>query len=154
MGVPPRGRSRPAAEIITIWNFVQGLELLPEEGLDSAMAEKNTFERDSINITDIPEFGIVVFSFLLHFVWEFIQAPAYAGMIELNHWEGIKLCTSATFGDVGFASTAYWLTSLASKNRHWIFDVSASHWQLLLFLAVGLGLTMGFEYNYTNISLR
>ena len=96
--------------------------------------KKNTFERDSINITDIPEFGIVVFSFLLHFVWEFIQAPAYAGMIELNHWEGIKLCTSATFGDVGFDLTA--------------------HWQLLLFLAVGLGLTMGFEYNYTNISLR
>lgn len=111
-------------------------------------------ERESINITDFPEFGIVTFSFFLHFVWEFIQAPTYAGMIELNHWDGIKLCTSATFGDVGFALTAYWLTSVMARSRHWIFDTSASHWQLLLFLAVGLGLTIGFEYYYTNISLR
>jgi len=130
------------------------LSFLPEEGLDRTMAKNNMFERESTNITDLPEFGIVTFSFLLHFVWEFIQAPTYAGMIELNHWDGIKLCTSATFGDVGFALTAYWVTSLASKNRYWIFDSTASPWHLLLFLAIGLGLTVGFEYYYTNISLR
>lgn len=118
------------------------------------MAERNTFTRNSIDITDIPEFGIVVFSFLLHFVWEFIQAPTYAGMIEMNHWDGIKLCTSATFGDVGFALTAFWLTSVASRNRQWVFEESLMRWPLVLFLAVGLGLTVGFEYYYTNISLR
>lgn len=103
-------------------------------------------------MTKLPEFSIIVFSFLLHFVWEFWQAPTYTGMIELNHWDGIKLCTSATFGDVGFAMTAFWLTSLLAKNRLWFLKPSTS--QMLLFIGVGIALTVGFEYYYTNISLR
>lgn len=103
-------------------------------------------------LVELPEFSIAVFSFLLHFVWEFLQAPTYAGMAEMKHWEGIKLCTSATFGDVGFALMAFWATSLLARSRFWIFDPAAM--QVLLFLAVGLGLTVGFEYYYTNISLR
>ena len=43
-------------------------------------------------ITRQPEFGIVIFSFLLHFVWEYLQAPTYAEMMNLPHWEGVKLC--------------------------------------------------------------
>lgn len=100
----------------------------------------------------MPEFGVVVFSFLLHFVWEFVQAPTYAGMVEMNHWDGIKLCMSATFGDVGFALTAFWTTAVAARSRHWIFQ--PLRWQILLFLAIGLGLTVGFEYYYTQITLR
>lgn len=100
----------------------------------------------------LPEFSIIVFSFLLHFVWEFWQAPTYAGMIELNHWEGIKLCSSATFGDVGFALTAFWITSAAARTRYWV--VKPAPWQVVLFLAVGIALTVGFEYYYTNITLR
>jgi len=103
-------------------------------------------------ITASPEFNVAVFSFLLNFVWEYIQAPTYAGMIEMNHWDGIKLCTSATFGDVGFALTAFWITSLASRSRQWIFEPRA--WQLLVFLGIGVGLTIGFEFYYTTISLR
>mgnify|MGYP003676764134 CR=1 FL=1 len=67
-------------------------------------------------MTRLPEFALIVFSFLLHFVWEFWQAPTYAGMIELNHWDGIKLCSSATFGDVGFALTAFWITSAGAQG--------------------------------------
>lgn len=103
-------------------------------------------------MTKLPEFSIIVFSFLLHFVWEFWQAPTYTGMIELNHWDGIKLCTSATFGDVGFAMTAFWLTSLFARSRLWFLKPSTS--QMLLFIGVGIALTVGFEYYYTNISLR
>lgn len=103
-------------------------------------------------ITATPEFNVAVFSFLLNFVWEYIQAPTYAGMIEMNHWDGIKLCTSATFGDVGFALTAFWIASLASRSRQWIFEPKA--WQLLMFLGIGIGLTIGFEFYYTTISLR
>jgi hypothetical protein len=103
-------------------------------------------------ITNSPEFNVAVFSFLLHFVWEFIQAPTYAGMVEMNHWDGIKLCTAATFGDVGFALTAFWVTSLVARSRRWIFEPSAL--QLLVFLGVGIALTVGFEYYYTTISLR
>ncbi len=103
-------------------------------------------------ISNLPEFGIAIFSFLLHFIWEFIQAPTYTGMVEMNHWDGIKLCTSATFGDVGFALTAYWITSLSSRSRWWFVNPTA--WQMLLYIAVGIGLTIGFEFYYTTISLR
>lgn len=51
-----------------------------------------------VSVTRSPEFNIVIYSFLLHFVWEYLQAPTYAGMIEMSHWDGIKLCTGATFG--------------------------------------------------------
>lgn len=103
-------------------------------------------------ITNSPEFNIVVFSFLLHFIWEFIQAPTYAGMIDLNHWDGIKLCTSATFGDVGFALTAFWITSAIARSRSWILNPSSQ--QILVFLFIGIALTISFEYYYTQHSLR
>ena len=86
-------------------------------------------------ITAAPEFNVAIFSFLLNFVWEYIQAPTYAGMIEMNHWDGIKLCTSATFGDVGFALTAFWITSIVARSRQWIMAPSPLH--VIVFLAVG-----------------
>lgn len=100
----------------------------------------------------IPEVTVGFLSFCLHYVWEFLQVPTYAGMADLNHWEGIKICTSATIGDVGFALTAFWVTALAARSRRWI--VESKPWQLGLFMAVGIGLTVGFEYYYTEISLR
>lgn len=103
-------------------------------------------------MTRTPEFNIAVFSFVLHFVWEFVQAPTYAGMIEMNHWEGIKLCMSATFGDVGFALTAFVVTAVASRSRNWV--LKSTSWQVALFIGVGIALTVVFEYYYTNISLR
>lgn len=105
-----------------------------------------------VKMTKAPEFSIIVFSFLLHFIWEFWQVPTYAGMAELNHWDGIKLCTSATFGDVGFAMTAFCLTSYIAKNRLWFLKPSTT--QMLVYIGTGIALTVGFEYYYTNISLR
>ena len=46
----------------------------------------------------MPELAVALFSFLLHFVWEMLQVPAFAGMTEMPHWEGIRLCLSATIG--------------------------------------------------------
>ena len=99
-----------------------------------------------------PEFNIAVFSFLLHFVWEFVQAPTYAGMVEMNHWDGIKLCMSATFGDAGFAMTAFVVTSISARTRHWYRSPAAA--QYMLYIGIGIGLTVGFEYYYTQVSLR
>ena len=98
------------------------------------------------------EFNLVIYSFLLHFVWEFVQAPTYAGMIELNHWDGIKLCMSATFGDVGFTLLAYGITTFFARSRSWVLRPTPK--DILIFLSVGITLTVGFEYYYTNISLR
>lgn len=103
-------------------------------------------------LTYLPEFAIAVFSFLLHFVWEYLQAPTYEGMADLNHWEGVKLCTSATFGDVGFALSAFWLASATARSRYWFRRPSVP--ALLVFIGTGLALTIGFEYYYTNVTLR
>ena len=102
----------------------------------------------------IPELPVAMFSFLLHFVWEFLQVPTYAGMAEMRHWEGIKVCTAATFGDVGFALTAFWIASAAARNRYWIRKTTGRLVPSLTFIAVGVVLTVAFEYYYTQVSLR
>ena len=101
---------------------------------------------------EAPELPVAFFSFLLHFVWEFIQVPTYTGMAGMSHWEAIKLCMSATFGDVGFALTAFWIASIAARNRDWI--LRPTRVPVAIFVAVGIILTIGFEYYYTNVSLR
>jgi len=101
---------------------------------------------------EVPELPVAFFSFLLHFVWEFVQVPAFAGMAEMGHWEAIKLCLSASIGDVGFALTAFWAASLAVRSRDWV--LRPTRLPLGIFLAVGILLTIGFESYYTNISLR
>ncbi|WP_209427855.1 hypothetical protein [Pararhodobacter sp. SW119] len=101
---------------------------------------------------EVPELPVAFFSFLLHFVWEFVQVPVFAGMAEMGHWEAIKLCLSASIGDVGFALTAFWASSLAVRSRDWV--LRPTRLPLGLFLAVGILLTIGFEYYYTNVSLR
>ena len=104
------------------------------------------------SLWSVPEAVVGFLSFVLHFVWEFLQVPTYAGMAKLDHWEGVKVCTSATAGDVGFALLAFWTVSLLSKSRQWM--TAQLTWQVLLFLGVGIALTIGFEFYYTQISNR
>lgn len=104
------------------------------------------------SLVNAPELPVAGFSFLLHFVWEFLQVPTYAGMAEMAHWEGIKLCTSATIGDVGFALTAFWTASLVARTRHWMGNLAAL--PVLAFLGTGIALTVGFEFYYTQITQR
>lgn len=99
-----------------------------------------------------PELPIVFFSFLLHFVWEFLQVPTYAGMAEMPHWEATKLCIWATLGDVGFALTAFWVASMAVRKRDWV--LRPTRLPTAIFVVAGIILTLGFEYYYTSISLR
>lgn len=105
-----------------------------------------------MKISRQPEFWIILFSFLLHFVWEFLQVPTYAGMAELPHWEGVLICVFATLGDVGFALVAFWIASLAGNTRLWIMRPGVV--PLILYFSIGLGLTIGFEYYYINITGR
>lgn len=106
----------------------------------------------SVNLARHVEFGVVILSFHLHFVSEFLQAPTYTDTATMPRWDGIKQCSSDAFGEVGFALTAFWATSLAAKSRQWILRPTL--WRVLLFFAVGVALTVGFEYDYNSISLR
>lgn len=103
-------------------------------------------------ILRMPEPWFAFFSFLLNFAWEMLQAPTYAGMAEMPHWDGVILCLDATIGDVGFALTAFWLASFAARSRIWFRAWPAA--PMSVYVATGLLLTVGFEYYYTEVSLR
>ena len=103
-------------------------------------------------IANLPEANLVFFSFVFHFVWEILQVPTYANMAEMKHWPATLLCTRATIGDVGFALAAFWLTALLSRSRLWF--MAPKLWQTAVFLAVGILLTIGFEWYYIEISGR
>lgn len=107
----------------------------------------------SINkVINIPELNIAFFSFAFHFIWEFIQIPTYAGMAELNHWQGVLVCTQATFGDVGIALIAFWAASLFVRSRQWIRPLTPL--PLSVYLLTGLMLTVALEFVYTKITHR
>lgn len=103
-------------------------------------------------IFGLPELNVAFFSFVLHFVWEFLQVPAFAGMAEMSHWQGIVVCTEATIGDVGMALAAFWITAFAAGSRYWIRTPSLR--SMAWFLGTGIGLTIGLEYYYTQVSHR
>jgi hypothetical protein len=100
----------------------------------------------------IPEVPLVILSFAFHFAWELLQVPTFVGMADRSHWEGVKICTAATLGDVGFALVAFWTTAVVSRSRQWI--ASPRLWQLGLFIAVGVALTIAFEFYYVEITGR
>lgn len=100
----------------------------------------------------LPELNVALFSFVFHFVWEMLQVPTYAGMEQLDHWTGVKICTQATFGDVGFALAAFWITAGIARSRRWI--VTPTLRQVMIFVGVGVALTIGFEIYYTHVTHR
>ena len=84
------------------------------------------------------------FSFLLHFVWEMLQSPLYAGLRNAPHAEAVWGCTRATLGDLAIALAAYASGALAQRHRLWIV-----HPQLrgrLAYLLAGLVITVLFEH--------
>jgi hypothetical protein len=99
-----------------------------------------------------PELPVAFFSFLLHFVWEFVHVPTYTGMAEAPHWEATMFCLSAAIGDVGIALTAFWIAALAAHERNWI--LKPTRLPTLTFLIVGIVLTVMFEYYFTEINPR
>ena len=55
-----------------------------------------------------PEFSVTLFALLLNHPWEFIQAPLFAGMASMAHWDGVKACTRAALGDAVIMLFVYW----------------------------------------------
>ena len=90
-----------------------------------------------------PELNVVVFSFLLNLVWEYWQVPFFRGMADQSHWEGVKACTQATFGDAGITLAAFWVTAFFARTRSWIMQPSKSDTAILI--GVGLVAAIVFE---------
>ncbi|MEO9523614.1 hypothetical protein [Marinobacter alexandrii] len=84
-------------------------------------------------------------SFFLHFFWEMMQVPFFTGMTGARHWDVVWLCTRATVGDANITIGAY--TTAAWISRDWFWAGSSwSRSNLLVYIAVGLLVTILFEY--------
>lgn len=104
------------------------------------------------SIISNPEINVVFFSFAFHFIWELIQIPAYAGLAEINHWQGVLICSQATAGDVGIALAAFWTTSIVAHSRLWITTPTLA--QITIFLSFGVAVTIALEYVNTQLTHR
>lgn len=93
-------------------------------------------------LTWLPEFNVALFAFLLHFPWEILQARLFVGMASAPHWDAVRACTIAAFGDALITLLAYWAVA-AGSGRHWL-EKPASR-PVVWFMTVGLGTTVVIE---------
>jgi hypothetical protein len=94
-------------------------------------------------LLDSPEMILGLFSFLLNFVWEFIQVPFYTGMKTMAHWDGTIMCLQATGGDVVITLIAFWFVSVFT-GRSWIRRITLR--PLLGLVGIGLIITIAVEW--------
>jgi hypothetical protein len=97
---------------------------------------------------NFPELSIAIFAFLLNFFWEVQQMPFFQ-LSNLSCNQRIRDCTLATIGDVAIALTAYWTVAFVSKSRQWFRQ--PKWWQLSIFIAVGVIITIIFEALATEV---
>ncbi len=100
-------------------------------------------------LPDTPEFGVLVFSFLLNLVWEVWQVPFFRGMADQPHWSGVKACTLATLGDSGIALSAFWVTAIYARTRGWILEPHKL--DFAIFVGVGVVATILLETLATDV---
>lgn len=83
------------------------------------------------------------FAFLLHFVWEMLQVPVYAGMIEATHGSAVRMCTIATAGDAVITLFAYGVVAVATRSRDWLGHITVG--RLAGLVAGGIGMSLVAE---------
>ena len=87
---------------------------------------------------------LALFAFLLHFVWEMLQVPGFAGMAEADHWDATLFCLRATLGDVLILWVAYAGSGLAVGDGAWIAGCLTR--PVPIFVGVGVATTMVLEW--------
>jgi hypothetical protein len=90
-----------------------------------------------------PWAAIAGFAFLLHFAWEMLQFPLFAGMSRAPHGAATWMCLRATGGDVAIALVAFATGTAAARARTWI--ARPSRLPFLLYLGAGVVLTLAIE---------
>jgi hypothetical protein len=90
-----------------------------------------------------------ILCFPLNFAWEILQSGFFRGMTEARHGDAVRLCTLATFGDVGIAFGAFWSVAWCSGGRSWPLCPTAA--PVTGFTALGLAITLAFERLATQV---
>lgn len=91
-----------------------------------------------------PWAALAGFAFLLHFAWEMLQFPLYAGMSEARHDRATWTCLEATLGDVALALAAYAAAAAVARSARWLRRARGA--PLGVYLAAGLGATLIVEW--------
>lgn len=91
-----------------------------------------------------PEVTVGIFALLLNFPWEMLQAPLFADMRSSPHATATMACLQATFGDMVIMLLAHAAVAIRVRNRRWM--MAANGVQLLLFVGVGLSITVLIEW--------
>lgn len=101
-----------------------------------------------------PWTALAGFAFLLHFLWEMLQVPLYAGMSEANHWAAVRRCAFATAGDMALTLFAYAIASVWARNRLWLAERSRHARRAgLVFLTTGFAVSVVLEWINVHIWL-
>ena len=87
----------------------------------------------------------ILFMFLLHFSWEILQAPLFARMPVMSHWQATLVCLKATFGDIGIALAAFSAGALLDRNVTWFLHPSTR--AFVAYMATGVLFTIVFEWH-------
>lgn len=87
--------------------------------------------------------AFILFTFLLHFAWEFLQVPFFAQMPSTEHWQAIETCLKATVGDVTIALVSFALAALIDRGFRWFLQPSGR--ALSAYLTTGLIATIFLE---------
>ena len=100
--------------------------------------------------------ALVVSAFVLNWLWEMVQMPAYAEMAGRLWLETVGICTIAAWGDVVITLGVYGAVALATRDLRWaatgrwpVFAVSALLGAVCAFLFERIALAAG-RWSYTD----
>lgn len=94
-------------------------------------------------MVDHPAFNVAVFALLLSLPWEFGQMWLYAGVSEMSHLQGIRICMAATIGDAAIMLAAFAGVAAWSHSQDWVRAPTSS--QIASFIMIGLAVTIAVE---------
>jgi hypothetical protein len=99
-----------------------------------------------------PWLAMAGFAFLIHFAWEMLQAPFYAGLSEARHWPEVLRCARATLGDVGITLAGYAVGAVSARDRYWVARPTPR--VTALYLVTGMCLTVALELYSVRLTAR
>lgn len=95
---------------------------------------------------------LVPSAFVVHFTWEMLQDPLYAGLSERLHGEVRNLCLMAAFGDAVITLIAFYAAAWVAGSRFWF--ANAGRISVVTWFAAGLLITIGLELYATRTNGR
>ena len=84
-----------------------------------------------------------IVAFVLQWLWEVLQMPAYAGFTEQPWEKALAGCTMAAVADVGATALAYGIVALKNRDQRW--GLHASPVDYVMTALVGGLMAVGVE---------